>query len=355
MFGGTISTRGLFTRVGLALITVVSAVSALTTPRMAVAADSAVILMYHRFGEDSYPTTSVRMEQFRAHIKELTNGKYNVMGIPEIIAALRQGKPLPERTIGISVDDAFKSVYSNAWPLFQESGLTFTLFVATDSIDQKLPGFMTWDEVRELRDKGVTIGAHTGSHAHLPLLQPKRSVGEIKRSMDRLEAETGARPTLFAYPYGETSLAVRKQVTDAGLGVAFGQHSGVLFPGADFLYLPRFALNETYGDMNRFKLAVNALPIKVKDLTPSEVLLSSDTNPPRFGFTVYGDAVPDLRVLTCYASGQGKTELVRLGPQRIETRMAKRFPTGRARINCTMPAREGRWRWFGMQFLVPRS
>lgn len=319
------------------------------------AADSAVILMYHRFGEDNYPTTNIRMDQLREQLKELTSGKYTVMPVPRIIAALRQGDALPERAVGITVDDAFKSVYTNAWPLFRDAGISFTLFVATDSIDEKLPAFMTWDQLRELRDKGVTIGAHTGGHAHLPLMRPAGSAAEIGRSMDRLQAEMGERPRLFAYPYGETSLSVKKQVTGAGVDVAFGQHSGVLFAGADMLYLPRFALNETYGSMDRFKLAVNALPLKVKDITPRETLLSPETNPPRFGFTVFGDAVRDLRALTCYASGQGKTELVRLGGQRIETRIARGFPTGRARINCTMPARNGRWRWFGMQFLVPRS
>lgn len=322
--------------------------------RPALAAKSAVIFMYHRFGEDSLPTTNVRLEQFKAHLKELSSGKYNVMGVPEILAALRDGKELPDRTIGITVDDGFKSVYTNAWPLFREAGMTFTLFVSTGSIDKKLPGFMTWDEIRDLKRNGVTIGAHTVSHAHLPLLTSAESAGEINHSIKRLTAELGAKPELFAYPYGETSLRVRKQLGEAGLKVAFGQHSGVVFEGSDLLNLPRFALNETYGSMDRFRLAANALPLKVKEVTPGEVLLTPDTNPPRFGFTVYGGAVPDLRVLACYASGQGKTKLVRLGKRRIETRMERKFTTGRTRINCTMPATGGRWRWFGMQFLVPR-
>lgn len=322
--------------------------------RPALSAKSAVIFMYHRFGEDSYPTTNVRMEQFRAHLKELSNRKYHVMGVPEILAALRAGKELPDRAIGITVDDAFKSVYTSAWPLLRESGVKFTLFVSTGSVDKQLPAFMTWDEIRDLKSKGVTIGSHTVSHAHLPLLRPAQSAGEINRSIDRLTAELGAKPDLFAYPYGETSLVVRKQLRDAGLKVAFGQHSGVVFEGSDLLNLPRFALNETYGSMDRFRLAANALPLKVKEVTPREVLLTPATNPPRFGFTVYGNAVPDLRVLACYASGQGKTKLVRLGKYRVETRMERKFSTGRTRINCTMPATRGRWRWFGMQFLVPR-
>ncbi|HLT76966.1 MAG TPA: chitin deacetylase, partial [Ferrovibrio sp.] len=45
----------------------------------AVAADHAAILMYHRFGEDSVPSTNIRLEQFDAHIAELTAGRYSVL------------------------------------------------------------------------------------------------------------------------------------------------------------------------------------------------------------------------------------------------------------------------------------
>jgi len=107
--------------------------------------------------------------------------------------------------------------------------------------------------------------------------------------------------------------------------------------------------------MERFRLAANALPLRVTDVTPRDVLLTGKTNPPKFGFTASGDVVARLRALACYASGQGKTRLVRLGQYRVEARMERAFPPGRARINCTMPGRGGRWHWFGMQFYVPRS
>ena len=39
----------------------------------AFAADHAVILMYHRFGEDQLPSTNIRLDQFDAHLKKLSN------------------------------------------------------------------------------------------------------------------------------------------------------------------------------------------------------------------------------------------------------------------------------------------
>ena len=320
----------------------------------AAAESSAVVFMYHRFGEDKYPTTSVRIEQLEEHIAELTSGKYKVKKLPEVIEAMRTAKPLPDRTIAITVDDAFRSVYTEAWPRFRKAGLPFTLFVASKSIDEGLPGSMTWDQIRELHEAGVTIGNHTVTHLHMPRFLPERNHREMRNADKRFRDELGFSPKLFAYPYGETSLAIRKQVMDFGFTAAFGQHSGVAFQGGDLHYLPRFSMNESYGGLQRFRMAANALPLTVRELTPSNILLTPETNPPQLGFTVYGRAVPLLGKLTCYASGQGRTRLVMLGPQRVETRMSQAFPPGRARINCTMPARGGRWRWFGRQFVVPQ-
>ena len=40
------------------------------------ASDSAVVLMYHRFGETAHPSTNIRIEQFEAHLEELSREKY---------------------------------------------------------------------------------------------------------------------------------------------------------------------------------------------------------------------------------------------------------------------------------------
>ncbi|HCH56901.1 MAG TPA: chitin deacetylase, partial [Rhodospirillaceae bacterium] len=88
--------------------------------------------------------------------------------------------------------------------------------------------------------------------------------------------------------------------------------------------------------------------------TPADPLLTESNNPPILGFTVKGPAAKRLSGLACYASGQGKARIERLG-SRVEVRMQKAFSSGRARINCTMPTQSGRWRWFGMQFFVPKS
>ena len=90
----------------------------LSGPPPAQASDSAVILMYHRFGETNSPSTSIRLEQFEAHIKELKSGAYTVLPVPEIVSAIREGRPLPDRTIGLTIDDGYLSVMPKPFPGF---------------------------------------------------------------------------------------------------------------------------------------------------------------------------------------------------------------------------------------------
>jgi peptidoglycan/xylan/chitin deacetylase (PgdA/CDA1 family) len=315
----------------------------------ATAPDSAVVMMYHRFGESGLPATNIRIEQFEAHLKELTEGDYRVRPLGEIVTTLKSGQPLPGRNVALTIDDAFLSVYTEAWPRLKKKGLPFTLFVATDSIDRNLAGYMSWDQIRELKEAGVTLGSQTAAHPHMPSLSKDKIRAELSVSNARFKVELGEAPKLFAYPYGEASLAVIEAVKDAGFDAAFGQHSGVLYKGSRMLYLPRFAMNESYGDAKRFILAANAMPLYATEVTPKDPTLGP--NPPAFGFTV-GANIKGLKSLACYSSAHGKLAIERLGPRRIEVRPPRPFPPGRARVNCTMPD-EGRWRWFGMQFFVP--
>ena len=209
---------------------------------------------------------------------------------------------------------------------------------------------MSWDQVRELKDAGVTIGSQTTSHPHMTTLDRQALKRELAKSNQRFVEELKERPTLFAYPYGEYSLMVRKAVADAGFEAAFGQHSGVAYRGMDILTLPRFTLNERYGGIDRFRLVTNALPLPVSDILPKDTLLRE--NPPAFGFTL-DDSIGNPASLACFASSEGEAQLEYL-ERRVEVRLKQPFPPGRSRINCTMPGPDNRWRWFGTQFVVPK-
>ena len=317
----------------------------------ALAADHAVIVMYHRFGESDYPSTNVTVKQLDAHIAHLKRGKFSVWPLKKIVAAIKAGEPLPDKTVAITIDDVYASVKKRGLPKLKAAGFTATLFVSTEPVDANLRGYMSWDDIRKALDDGFDIGAHTMSHAHMadmPLADAKR---EIAFSNQRFKDELGFVPDLFAYPYGETTLAVRDAVKAAGHVAAFGQHSGVAHASEDMFYLPRFPLNENYGALARFRTLISAMPMDARDVTPRNITLNKSTNPPAFGFTA-GSVAGNLKELACYASGHGKLKLQMLGARRVEVRLPRRLSPGPHRVNCTLYAGGGRWRWYGRLFYV---
>jgi len=316
------------------------------------AADSAVILQYHRFGEADLPSTSVTIEQFESHIQHLQEGGFSVLPVPHIVAALKAGQPLPDRTIGITIDDAALSAYEVAWPRLQAAGFPFTLFVSTDAVDGRHRRIMTWDNIREMEAAGVTIGNHAAAHAKMWQMDAAGRQADLDRAERRLREELGHAPELFAYPYGEFDMALRTMVSERGFAAAFGQQSGVAYSGWNMMSLPRFALNETYGDIDRFKLIASTLPLAATDITPNDPVLAE--NPPHLGFTLDPALSEEADNLACFASGQGQAMVEVLGGQRVEVRLSQAMPAGRNRINCTMPGPDGRWRWLGLQFIVPQ-
>ena len=307
------------------------------------------ILMYHRFGENKYPTTNTTIEQFISHTNELVKDKYNVINLDKVVKGIKGKIDLKDRSVSITIDDAYLSVYTKAWPILKRLKLPFTLFVSTDVIDNNFSNYMNWNQIRELVDHGVLIGSQTKSHPHLHRLSSKQILNEIEYSNKRFIEELGFKPKLFAYPYGEYDNKTIKIVEGSGFEAAFGQHSGVAHISSGIFELPRFAMNENYGDLNRLKLAINALPIITRDISPEDNLLKK--NPPDFGFTLSSKIKP-MKAVRCFASNGITTDTKRIGKFRIEVRLEEKFPNARGRINCTMAAENGRWRWFGKQFLT---
>lgn len=314
------------------------------------AADSAVILIYHRFGDARFPSTNVRLDQFDAHIAALVGGRYTVLPLPAIVDALAAGKPLPDRAVAITIDDAYRSAYEEAWPRLRKAGLPFTLFVATEPVEQGLPDYMTWDQIRALRDGGVTIGGHSHSHPHMAAATARENRDEIETSNRILARELGAKPALFAYPFGEAGAAVMAVAKESGYRAAFGQHSGAAARTQPFFFLPRFPVNEAYATPERMRLALDALPLAVEGFRPADPLVAAAGNPPVVRFTLPA-AAGDPGRLACYLSGAG-LEIHRPDGRRVELRPAGPLPKGRSRLNCTLPGPEGRWQWYGTQFYV---
>lgn len=311
---------------------------------------SAVILLYHRFGEDAYSSTNTSTEQLTAHIKQLSDGPFTVMPLSDVASALKAGLPIPDRTVAITIDDAYASVFEVARPLFKKHRMPYAVFVATDSVDGGTPGYMSWDQLRTLRDEGVTIGHHTANHLRMVGASDEEIRREVARASTRFKTELGFVPTLFAYPYGEFGARERALVIEAGFEAAFGQFSSVAAAHGNQFALPRFALNEQYGGLGRLRLIINALPMPVDDVRPADPVIMN--NPPEISFKP-SVSMGSLTGLSCYPShlsAAAPVETTADGRSRI--RVDQPFPVGRSRINCTAQGEDGRWRWLGIPIYV---
>lgn len=332
--------RGLFATGLLALLALPAA-----------ATDYATGIMYHRFGENGIPSTNIRLEQLDEHIRELKNGAYTVLPLADLVAGMQAGT-LPDRAVAITVDDAYLSFFTEGWPRFKAAGLPVTLFVASEPVDSKVRGYMTWEQLRQVQREGVVIGHHSHRHPNMPLLSPAQVQEEITTAFARFKAELGVTPSLFAYPFGEWTAAVRDAVKGAGFAAGFGQHSGVMYAAHDRFTLPRVPFNEKFGDLKRLRQALNALPLYVRDVAPADPVLRRDQLP-TLAFTVT-DEPKRLKDIVCFSTiAEEKLRINRNGA-RFEISQAKPFTPGYARISCTVPEAEGRFRWFGYQYYITR-
>jgi poly-beta-1,6-N-acetyl-D-glucosamine N-deacetylase len=316
---------------------------------ISLANNSAVFLVYHRFGENQYPSTNIRLDQFKKQMHLLKQDGYQVLPVTVIINRLKRQQSLPDKTVGIVVDDAYQSVYTTAWPIFKHYHFPFTLFVATQAVDHAHGNILSWQEIRQMARAGVTIGNHTASHGHLAQAKEKQLTHELQYSQQRFKKELGFRPKLFAYPYGEYSPMFRDTVKRLGFIAAFTQSSGVAHSHSDFFALPRFPINEKYGEIERFRMISKALPIHIKNLSPDNPIIIHN-NPPQVTFTIL-DQHLRLSKLKCFASGQGQTTILQQG-NHITVKPRHAFAPGRNRINCTVPGVNGRYHWLGIFFLV---
>jgi biofilm PGA synthesis lipoprotein PgaB len=324
----------------------------------------AVVFMYHRFGEDRYPSTSIRLEQFDAQLRYLAEHDYHVWPLGRVIRHLQAREPLPDRTVALTVDDAFASVYKEAYPRLKARGWPFTVFVSTNPVDRGLTGYMSWEQMREMQANGVRFANHSADHGHLIVRRPgereaawqQRVRADILRAQQRLEGELGAQtnsaPRLFAYPYGEYDTALAALVHSLGF-TALGQQSGAIGPDSDPRVLPRYPMSEAFAGIDGFAAKAASLPLNLAEITPWDPVVTGPNPPPMSAVLADPDIEPGR--VACYASRQGHIEVrwPHPGRRRFTVVAPAPLPTGRARYNCTVPAGGGRYRWYSHLWIIP--
>ncbi|MGQ0527322.1 MAG: polysaccharide deacetylase family protein [Alphaproteobacteria bacterium] len=311
---------------------------------------SAVILAYYRVGEDSSGDANLTAEQFLAHIREIKEEGYNVIGLPQLIDAFEADQAIPERTLVITFQGAYKSALQNAIPALLSEKMPFTVFYAGAQADSAAEDMMNWDDLHAVsRHEGVTLGLLPDSYERLAHMESADIKREVNNALLKFRKNFKSEPQFFTYPYGEYSQEFKSIVKTSGFRAALGLQSGAAYAGGDLYGLPRFSMSGAYGDLERFHLVAQALPFPVYDLEPADSF--ADTATP-IGFSVPETLQKDLKDISCFISGEDKPDIEIIG-NRVELRAQDVLNDERARINCTLPSGFSsdygpRWRWFGM-------
>lgn len=312
---------------------------------------SAVILAYHMIGEDAFPDTSLRAEQFQAHLDELLANNYTVLPLQKIVEAIKANTSLPPRSIAITFEGGYKSAMQDAMPALIKANIPFTVFFASDYADARTAQYLNWNDLRSLQKSGlVDFGLLPANYERLANAPREEILSQLNKARTRAQKELGLRPQLFSYPFGEYSAAYRDIIEDQGFTGAFGLQSGALYHGSDMMALPRFSMTENYGNLERFQLVTHALPLPATDIEPEDPSLTMSNTV--IGFSMDEALIPYLKSLSCFISGQGQPTIALLGENRIQLRPLEPLSDGRIRINCTMPVKtqdeDQSWRWLGL-------
>ncbi len=304
--------------------------------------------MYHRFNEFKYPSTNISMDVFKKHVELIFDANLSFYHPKKFEDEFNI--PKKEKKILLTVDDAFQSFYVNAWPYLKKNKIPFILFVSTEPVGNK--GYMNWEQIKEVESSEfAVIGHHSHSHDYLIDKSKEVFLDDIKNSNLIFEEKLGYVPTLFSYPFGEYSKYMRDYISQ-NFKIAFGQHSGVIDINKNKFELPRFPINEKYGEIKRFKSIINYYPLEYKSLEPVEKKLSKENNPPKFKVKFFENQ-KNISNINCYSNegDQWMKSNIKLVDNELTIKFREPFLPRRGRINCSLND-NGNWRWFGTQFII---
>ena len=308
-------------------------------------------LMYHRFDEEKYPSTNIQMNIFKEQIKIIKDSNYNFFSPGNLKKNFEKEKK--EKKILITVDDAFSSFYEIAWPYLKEEKIPFILFVSTEAVGKK--GYMSWKQIKILeKESNVYIGNHSHTHDYLVNLKMETFIKDITTANKIFIKNLGYNPIFFSYPFGEYSKIIKKYISK-NFEFAFGQHSGVIDINKDRYELPRFPINEKYGDLKRFKFLINLQPLQFKNLVPEDKYLTSVNNPPKFSVEFFKEQ-KNLNHINCFSDEGNRWEKSNIvfNKNILNIEFREKFLFRRGRVNCSLND-NGIWKWFGVQFSVEQN
>lgn len=209
------------------------------------------ILAYHQVNDDG-GKYSISIANFSQQMEYLTQQGYTAVTVEELADFMTGKGSLPPKPIVITFDDGYNDNLSNALPVLEKYGLRATVFIITDKVGQD--GYLTWDEIRQMKKRGTEIGSHTHEHLALSDLDTPGKVKQVTESKAILEQQLAAPINVLAYPYGSFDSTLFDILQTAGYKGACTGINGLNKSGGNVYALKRINVGRDRIGLAEFRL-----------------------------------------------------------------------------------------------------
>lgn len=275
------------------------------------------VLGYHNFSKTK-PVSEMlmRTSEFRSQMQYIRDAGLRVISMQEFLDWRRGDLQLPARCVLITLDDGWKSVYTDAYPILKEFGYPFTLFLYTKYLSGRGDS-MTPAMIHEMQKNGATIGSHSTSHYYPKTWKEAEAKGEqayaemideeIGDSYKRLSELFGPINT-YCYPGGYVTQTMVDRLPSYGYAAAFTVIPGKVSITEDLLQVHRYMIFGT--DASIFEKAMDFDPPGTAKRARQRGNQPLSPTPP---FPVFplpnATSNPDVPVISAQISGLNNVDL----------------------------------------------
>ncbi len=310
---------------------------------------NAVGLVYHRFGDNRYPSTNTSITDFEEQLVYLKNHNYNTYTVQQLLSGQIDSI---KSSVFITVDDGFLSFYKSAFPILKKYNFKATVFINTESVGWS--DYMNWDQIKELVQAGIQIGSHSHSHPYfLNIKEEDRSkffIEDLDKSEKLFLDHLGFVPKIYVYPYGEFDNSMEDILKERGYKVAFAQNSGVWDGHSNLYAIPRFPASGSHFGMDKFeqRIAMKSLPIKTQEQGPIQLSAGKE-----YFLELKLDEFYNFSSLNCFFNNQYRSDLFSYKEGIITVNLKMPVNTRRALLTFTSKSKSGDWYWWSVLFVNP--
>lgn len=211
------------------------------------------ILTFHQVvRSEGSSAEKIDPELFEKQMGLLKEFGYKVIRLEDLVDSLRKGIQISRKAVVITFDDGYENIYTHAYPILKRYGYPATVFIWVEKVGA--PGFLTWRQMREMEENGISFGSHSLTHPYLPTAPEEKQREEIFSSKRILERRLDNPIKVFAYPVGGFNEKIKEMVKEAGYIAAVTTNRGYDPQNMDLYELNRVRISDS--DSSELKLWV---------------------------------------------------------------------------------------------------